>query len=619
MAYAFDRIMNAMGRQKKDEPAPMEAGGGRQAPGASAANPAGRTAPLQAQANLYGSAPAAPGGDTGRVRAATTEGALPQAGGGSGAPAAAAPGQEQTPASRGRLFTQNAGKAGSPVDLSELGNRIQGTKDKVGRTADSYVANAGSYYTPTISNAVADSIKGIAGFGPSDRTSDSYLDIPAGGMGGEPIPTGPSRDGSDEDSDQYDGPFLPNYDAAYTANPVSDASWSEAYTQGPGQVSDFSLPFNTDMADADLMSTDAGIQEAFRRGGDAEYTTGDSAFDMALLRKNSAFNALRANTLDQNRSLQQLAGTVGDDATERGQEALDTSYKGWRNSVTGALESSLADIEREGTGRETAFDENLTSQISKNAAKKPQKYADKAIASLIADNPELKAQIEEAVAMGYDPMDYFSSGGLTADDTSWQDFTTGNEAQGFNTIKTLLGGGGAAMAPGQYTDAKYGDNVSSSFDDQAFTDMLLGRLEEIQNRPPPEELVVDKGRVDYPRTPPRPHGSGVPPGTVAIDTYGEYGPTDLSGTTTIDPNSVSPVSVMQPGGFAPYDLAGDGGQTSGGSTVTTGNQQDGIDGQPSNWWLPDYEGDGPLIGGPSRNLRRPTTKRFPNIRGQMSR
>ena len=118
---------------------------------------------------------------------------------------------------------------------------------------------------------------------------------------------------------------------------------------------------------------------------------------------------------------------------------------------------------------------------------------------------------------------------------------------------------------------------------------------------------MDKGRVDYPRTPPGPHGSGVPTGTVAIDTYGEYGPTDLSGTTTIDPNSVSPVSTRRPGDIALDVESGEDVPTSGGSTSNTGNQ---------GWNTMKYPDWGP---DPELPYRDPDDGMFPQVRSRLGR
>lgn len=556
MAYAFDRIMGVMGRQKKDDGQANTMG--RQAPGASQANAAGR--PMEAAANPYGQpaagAASAAAGGADRVRAATTEGALPQGGASGGAPGPTAPqAPEQTPASRGRIFQANAGRVRSPVDLSAMGQQIEAAKGRIKDTADSYVSNAGSYYTGQLPGYVKDSIQGYAGL--SDNGADvmtSSASTPAGGLGSEPFPRMPGNDDSGAWRD--------------VNNPVSDASWIEAYTQGPGQVAEFAMPFQTDITNADLIATDAGLDELFRRQGGAEYSAGDAAFDRALLRKNAAFNALRDQTMSQNRDLDKLALSVGEDATKRAQEALKTSYGGWKGAVTGELEAAAKALEGRGGEREGQFDTNLMSQREKDKGK-ASKYAKDLVSKLRKENPELSEQIKAAAGEGYDPLEFMSVDGLTDADTSWTDFLGDSEAKGFNNVMTLLGKGGPAVGKGQYLGANYGDFVTPNFDSASFADMLLNKAAKMPKPEPKPAKDKAAGKDKPTKTPsgpnaPKPAPTPMP-GQVAIDTAGQE-PVDIGGAyTPVDPNIVQPVGTQQPGTVA-LDVES-GGESSGGSTA----------------------------------------------------
>jgi hypothetical protein len=371
-----------------------------------------------------------------------------------------------------------------------MGQQIASAKGKIKETADSYVSNAGSFYSNQLPGYVKDSIQGFAGLSPNaSDVQPLAASTAAGGLGREPIPMpGSGNDNSGAWRDIND--------------PVSDASWTEAYTQGPGQVAEFALPFQTNITNADMIGTDAGLGELFRRSGGAEYSAGDAAFDTALLRKNAAFNALRDQTMSDNRDLEKLEVTVGGDAKKRAQEALDTSYTGWKNAVTGELEGAAKALEGRGGEREGAFDANIMSQREKDK-KKSGKFANKQIQQLIADNPDLAFQIQTvADEGGYDPTAYMNLSGLTDDKTSWTDFLGDTEAKGFNNVMTLLGKGGPALGQGQYYDANYGNYGGYDFDSAGFTDYILG---EAAKKP---KLIIEQGKVDAKPTPKGPTSAG---------------------------------------------------------------------------------------------------------------
>jgi len=601
MAYAFDRIMTAMGRQRKDDRPAIDSGG-RQAPGQSAANPGGRTAPLQAASNPLApsdGARAAPTND--RVMASSTQAALPASGGAGGAAEpAAAQGPQQTPASRGRLFAANAGRVGAPVDLSAMGQRIAGMRGKVQNEANTYVSAARkSYNADDVDSRLAPSIDTFSGIGPGSDTGpesqialDHATDTPANNLGGEPFPFPQGMD--------------PDVEAIYKANnnSVSDQSWTEAFQNGPGEVSNFVLPFSTNIADTDLIGTDAGIGELFRRGGGAEYTAGDAGFDTALLRRNAAFNALRDQTLQQDRDLQSYADTIDDTAKVEAQDALDASYGGWKDKVTGRLTGNLDVLKGRGGERETAFDDNLTSQAEKNLAKKFPKMSAEVLANLKKENPDWTW---EEGAKSVDPSSYYDPGVLSTDKTNWNDFLGEQEAGGWNNVMNILGREGPAYSQGQYYDKNYGDYVNPEFDSSGYAEDLIGATEKLP------KLVTESGVVDYSKIPP-PHKApsaggpipvAPPTGTIGIDTGDSVTP--LDGTTTIDPNSVKPVGA-RPTGTVALDVES-GGDATGGSQVNTGNDDDTINQTP--WWVPQEL--------PRPQTRLPKPVKFPKIRAQMGR
>lgn len=463
MAYAFDRIMGVLGRGKQDD---------TQAPG----NDAQRSAsPMAATSNPLGAQQGqqAPGqAPTDRLRASSSEGALPQAGGTGGQPRQQAPQAQQTPASRGRLFQANANRASSPVDLSAMGQQIESAKGRIKQTADDYVKNAGKYYSSQLPDYMKNSIQGYAGL-----TGESDLGmVPASGFGDEP---GPKPEGIDPEA------------IASLNNPVPYSSWTDAYTQGPGQVAKFANPYQANITNADLISSDAGLGELFRRQGGAEYSGGDAAFDTALLRKNAAFNTLRDQTLAQNRDLQKFDLDIGDAATKQAQQALNAGYGGWKNTVTGELEAAAKALQARGGERESAFDTALTGKRDEAKAQAAEE-AKKTIAQLSQDNPEMAFQIEEAMREGYDPTQFMNVSGPTSEATSWQDFLAGNEAKGFNNVMTLLGKGGPALSGGQYSGGYAPDFVKPSFDSASFGNFVLDKASKTPG------LMTGEGTVTVP-------------------------------------------------------------------------------------------------------------------------
>lgn len=556
MAYAFDRVLNAMGR-KKDEPGQANMGG-REAPGLSQANVFGREAPQSG------------GGTPDRIRASSSEGALPQAGG--AAPSAQQNGPApagQAPASRARIFQANAGKVQSPVDLSAMGQQIQRADQGLQGEANKYVSNATKPYA-SVDDGTKAEIREFAG-----------LRSPGAPAGVEPLPLPPGEE--------------------HLSNPSPYLPWQDAFTQGPGQLKGFDSQVNTNIGNADMLGTDAGIQELFRRQGSAEYSAGDAAFDASLLRKNSAFNTLRDQTLAQNEALQKRAGTIGEETNRRAQEEVGKAYGGWKRGVETELDGALGEIQRGAEGTEAQFDQNLTSQRQKELARSG-KRANEVISRLRDENPELSTNLRHAE---YDPNTYMDVGGPTADDTRWQDFLGIPQANSFNKVMSILGRGGEAYLPGQYAGRNYSDVLKPRFDNSRFASDMLQQANDMGI------IVKEKGRVDAPSpvnpttspkgpNAPQPVGP-IPPGTVGVNTSGE-GVTDIGGASTpVDPNSV-PVEGPVGAGNVALDT-GDSGPSGGGSVVNTNGAATptGVGGplapgpagqfpEPENpWWVPEED------------------------------
>lgn len=388
MAYAFDRVMASI-KKPQDE----------------------------GKSSIFAAQGAAPGAS---VKRSAEGGEVGAPAGGGGAPATA---PQQLPNSGGtkkQAIAKNVGKAQSPVDLAQLKSGISGARGGIKSETDNYLANAAAGQT-----LGADARGGItalldpktAGFKSSAAfPGNPYPGKPGFGEeplpvpeGGKPVPQ--PRGGA---SDFY-----------------SPESWATFFGTGAGVPGDLELETNTDFGNANLLRTDAGVGELFRRGGGAEYSGGDAAFDATLLRLDPNFQQERQSTLgaldDLNaEKTRALGGGARDTAGNIAGQARTTA----QNEARGIFEGGAASLEAQARERERLYDAALGGGLSPAA----QAEADRIMAELAAD-PELG----KYAGTGGAPMakGYYTS--ASADDTSWQDFVGEDEGTIFGRIGTALG------------------------------------------------------------------------------------------------------------------------------------------------------------------------------------
>lgn len=382
------------------------------------------------------------GGDT--VRAASTEGSMAPSGGAQGsAPNDQQAPEVQTPGSRSKLFSKNAGKAQSPVDLKGMQGQIKGAGDSLQKEANSYIANADNTYENGVNGSDKALIQDFAGI----KKYDPRTDDPTFGQG--PIPTAPGTEN--------------------VTGLTKPLDWQTAFLQGPGELKGYESSVNTNVANAGLLGTDAGIQEIFRRQGSPEYSAGDGAFDTALLRKNAAFNELRDQTLSQNADLQKKAQTIADPTEKAAQERLNSSYGDWRRDVEGELDGAIGHYDQAAKKSEQEFDRDLGHVAAANdlGAFTQSLAMQKQLAE---DNPELAPYLD-GNDTGYG--EYYTPSSLTADDTSAQDFVSDRDAGYWNKVLTLLGRGGNAVVSGQYAGKKAADVAKGDFDTSGYVSSRL--------------------------------------------------------------------------------------------------------------------------------------------------
>lgn len=264
--------------------------------------------------------------------------------------------------------------------------------------------------------------------------------------------------------------------------PQQDLSWLTQYRSAPGLVQD--LEFKTDTGvseDIPLLETDAGIRELFRRGQSAEGTIGEAALDAALLRRNQGFQQQRGEALKAYQELQKqksdIQSTARSDAQAKRNEAADA----WKRMITdeaSGMTSQLEDLARQ---REAEFDSSIGGAADasrQRAAQDAQAYADE-LAGNYSD-PLMQQAIRSSFGQGtldqniIDPYQFYTPGNLSADQTSYQDFYGEPEAQQFEKLMGLLGGGETRTA-GRYAGKTAADVYGGSLDKDRLREAILGR------------------------------------------------------------------------------------------------------------------------------------------------
>jgi hypothetical protein len=397
MAYAFDRVMSAV--QKKDENNNI----------------------FDPQAAQRGATPKAPGSP---VQRSSTAAELPASGGGAAAGGGAVGNKNSLPFTGGTkksAFAKNYGKASAPVDVKALGQDISKAGEGLKGEEQAYLNNAGNSYQ----------------FGDDDKAYIDWMTDPtrAGdrhkltvpGLGNEGLP--PPPDGSPES--EFSAPVVK---PDFGGSPEDAAYWASVLNGTVGDVRDIDTNTNTTFGNADLLSTDAGVKELFRRGGGAEYNAGDAAFDTALLRGDKNFQTEREGLGRSYEGLKKQERDIMTGSRDKAREAAGGSLRGFQDQVREYFGGRQKGLESNVRGKEGAFDSGIR-DAEKNSAQEARARAQIERRSLERD--EDNARLKEYIDDG-DPSAYYNQK-LTADDTDWHDFVDDKDAYAFNNIATALG------------------------------------------------------------------------------------------------------------------------------------------------------------------------------------
>lgn len=386
MAYAYDKLYNAMGRQPQPEPQQTNIFAGEQV-GA----PAG------------GAQQQMPGSSAARVRTASTEGQLgpeTRAAKPQGTESGAAPG----PTSSSAAVRANVGKTQAPVDLGKISSSIGDAKAKVQGEADTFLQ--GESIQPFTGSPGSKAVTPEHAVDPATfaKVDEWALGIPTGA---EPSPY-PEADGPD---------------------------WMTTYQQGPGGARAFEAKTNTDFRDVQDLATDAGVQNLLRRRGDAEYTAGEAAFDAGLLRQDPRFQEQRRQVLDANKDLVDTKAKLEAESQGKAQNARNANFNTWKDAITRHLDEIAKGYRTDALRREAAFDADLDTP-----ANYANTQADEVLRDLKAD-PQFASLANQLSLEGID-VGGFVQAGMNPDQTSAEQFYTPEEAARFSKILDLLGRGG---------------------------------------------------------------------------------------------------------------------------------------------------------------------------------
>lgn len=355
---------------------------------------------------------------------ANTEGDSTSGAGGSsaGSPNSTAPNASPIVGGKNRVMSANAGKAQAPADFNKITSSISGARQDIQNKSNAYVQNAGNDYNDL-----------------SNQAHNNVADYASG------------------------------------KQPEGQTNWFTQYRNAPTTVDPLKIDTNTTIPDVDMLGTDAGINQLFRRGQDAEGSLGEAALDTALLRKSQPFQVQRDETLSNYKNLQNEKIAAEQDSPEKAQavrNAASNEYKNKVNSEAGGLANQYEDQAKQ---KEQQFDAVLA------ALGQSQHGNLKGDAQKIIDQMKSSGNYDPLVSKYLDTgdnLDPYFTAGKTAADTKYTDFYDQGSASGFNNIMGLLGKGGDLRSAGSLAgvdpNAYLGGGILGA-GKTAFTDSALKR------------------------------------------------------------------------------------------------------------------------------------------------
>lgn len=308
-------------------------------------------------------------------------GPSPSAPSGPQAPTAQQTTSTPTAGSKSAVMKRNAGKSQAPADLGKMAGTVTGARQSLQNEANAYVQGA---------------------------------------------------DDPEEAQTAQAGQAVKQFAETGQKADWLDALNSKRLVSGPD------LKTSTKVEDINLLENDAGIRELFRRQQDPEGTIGEASLDTALLRGNQDFARNRDALMKDYGALQSERMKMPEELRRQAQSAVDKAAEARRLAVMGEAEKLAANYDTIAKQREAEFDAQLASleaarraQLEKDAQAEIQAMIDSGSYNELA--PYLSTE-------GLDLGQYYTPG-MTAENTSWEQFYGEPEAQGFERLMGLLGKG----------------------------------------------------------------------------------------------------------------------------------------------------------------------------------
>ena len=317
--------------------------------------------------------------------------------------------QPSTSAAQKSILKSNAGRTASPINLGQVQDRISGASSGLKKEADDYVAGAAAPYSLT----GVPTQQHITDYAKSGSTQKKGL---------KPYP------GS--------GPAAYNYSKYSTAQAPAPMDWLQMATTAPMAPSPINFKTNTNIEDVDLLGSDAGIRQLFKRGGGARYTPGMAALDTSILRGSGDFTTQAADVLGSYGALQKEKTDIGDNAQKAGHAAAGAAQGQFRSKVMDLAHGSLSDMTEEQKNE------------AKNAVKGFTDFtqqSDVIRGRLKASNPDMADYIDSMSSEDLNALITESTTPGEAGSTDWKDYLDEGEAAAFNRIYRLLGQGDIAV------------------------------------------------------------------------------------------------------------------------------------------------------------------------------
>jgi hypothetical protein len=227
-------------------------------------------------------------------------------------------------------------------------------------------------------------------------------------------------------------------------------------TKAAAPVEQFSAKTDYDIEDIDQMSTDAGVENLLRRDAGAQYSGGESKYDMMLLNRTPEFGLIRSQLRNKQDTLRKTADTLKAEKTKEAQAAIEANLAAGKSAASGYL-GTKAEAVRKAAADRAAQENAARAALRAGGAVDTGADSQAAIDALVNDyNAGGNARMADFIRnSGIDARQFVNVAG----DVSADDLYSGDEAGQFNNIMSLLGKQDAITA-GKGAGSRTGFNLA---------------------------------------------------------------------------------------------------------------------------------------------------------------